>query len=335
MRSRRTRYRIYGLTLESSLALPCPPSRSRSPEVRLRRGTIRRFARARAEVPIRAGRPSWFRCRRLNDGSTYLQWRELFEFLISPDGRRIDYFRLKRATRESFSVYLLGQVLSFSMLAFGVEPLHGTVVVVDGKAVAFLGDCGSGKSTLGAALLARGFPILTDDVMALEERNAIWRVHPGIPRLKLFPSVARRLLGTELCKTPMNPACSKLVLSLGAGQSFRRAVPLGALYVLSNPPARGRARPTQPRVERLSGRDAFLEVIRAAFNLSVFERARLANQFAFATRVAASVPVHRLIYPRRLSALPAVCDMVLASLARSSSGTRDAFTQAQTTATVQ
>ena len=59
-------------------------------------------------------------------------------------------------------------MLSFSLLSLGYEPLHATAVVVDGEAVAFLGDCGYGKSTLGAAFLARGFPLLTDDVLALE-----------------------------------------------------------------------------------------------------------------------------------------------------------------------
>lgn len=250
------------------------------------------------------------------DGATYLQWSDLFEFLISADGRRIDYRPLKHATAESFSVYLLGQVLSFSLLALGVEPLHGTVAVIEGHAVGFWGDCGYGKSTLGAALLARGCPILTDDVMVLEEKNAVFTVHPGLPRLKLFPAVARRVLGTGLPGTPMNQRTSKLVLPLGPGQSCRRAVPLKALYVLSDPSGRTRARPARPRIEPLSRRDACLEVIRAAFNLSVFERERLANQFAFATRLATSVPVHRLIYPRRMSALPEVCDAVFEDVRR-------------------
>jgi hypothetical protein len=44
------------------------------------------------------------------------------------------------------------------------------------------------------------------------------------------------------------------------------------------------------------------------------DRARLARQFAFASRLAATVPVTRLSYPRSLSLLPAVCEAVLADL---------------------
>jgi hypothetical protein len=309
-------YRLCGITLQSPLVLPCPHTGRRGrPDVRLRAGRAAEFARARKEAGASGRARDWFRSRRLADGSTYLAWTGLFEFLISPDGRRILYRRLRYATQESFSVYLLGQVLSFSLLAFGVEPLHGTVVVVGGGAVAFLGDCGYGKSTLGAALLARGFPVLTDDLIVLEKREAGWAVHPGIPRIKLSPSIARRLFGPNPKGTPMNPGASKLVLPLSAGQTVQRLVPLTALYVLSEPARRARGGAACLAIERLSGSGAFLEVIRAAFNLLVLERKRLADQFGFASRLAAGVPVRRLTYPRDLSSLDAVCDGVLADLA--------------------
>jgi hypothetical protein len=251
----------------------------------------------------------------LPDGTTYLRWRGLFEFLISRDGQRIHYRRLDRATRESFSVYLLGQALSCSLLAFGAEPLHGTVVVIDGHAIALVGDCGRGKSTLAAAFLARGFRILTDDVMVVAKRRGGWVVQPGIPRLKLFPAAAAALLGERAKGRPMNHATTKVVLPLGAGEIVGHPVPLTALYVLSEPVDRTRGRSLAVRVEPLSDRQAFFEVIRAAFNLFVLDRSRFANQFAFANRIVATVPVRRLIYPRRFSSLPAVCDAILGDVA--------------------
>jgi hypothetical protein len=66
----------------------------------------------------------------------------------------------------------------------------------------FLGDRGYGKSTLGAALLARGFPILTDDVVVVDVGGGQWTVHPGVPRIKLFPSVQRELLGSDFAGSP-------------------------------------------------------------------------------------------------------------------------------------
>ena len=226
-------YRLYGLAVSSPLDLPCPsaPSAAAS-DVRLRAGRRARFAALRPRTG--AGRPSrrWFYCRRLPSGSTYLRWTGLFEFLVSADGRDIQFHRLPRATPESLSAYLLGQVLSFSLLAFGEEPLHGTVVVVDGEAIGFLGDCGYGKSTLGAAFLRLGFPVLTDDLVVLERTASGYSVQPGMPRLKLFPGVSRPVLGAVLPGPRLNDGTSKQILPLGPGQAFRRAAPLSTLYVL-------------------------------------------------------------------------------------------------------
>jgi hypothetical protein len=310
------RYRLYGLVVQSPLSLPCPLAK---PHVRadvcLGAGRADRFARARSQIA--APRPQdWFGCHRLADGTTYLQWSGLFEFLISPDGRLILYHRLNRSRLESFTTYLLGQVLSFSLLSLGVEALHGTVVVVDGAAIAFLGDCGYGKSTLGAAFVARGVPMLTDDLIVAEEGDTGWAVHPGIPRIKLFPSVARRLLGKHLGGTPLNDGTSKLVLPLKEGQVVRRITPLTAIYVLSDP-ERGKSRgSTLPKIERLSGREAFFEIVRAAFNPVVVERPRLTNHFRFATRLLTTARICRLTYSRRFSSLPAVCDAVLSDVSR-------------------
>src|SRR5207342_1318269 len=128
-------------------------------DVRLCEASPSAFSRARDAVPF-SRRRGWFIHSRLPDGHRYLRWKDLFEFIISPNGRRISYRRLNHATDDSLAVYLLGQVLSFSLVARGAEPLHGTVVGVEGQAIALLGDCGRGKSTLGAAMLSRGCRLL-------------------------------------------------------------------------------------------------------------------------------------------------------------------------------
>ena len=82
--------------------------------------------------------------------------------------------------------------------------------------------------------------------------------------------------------------------------------------MLSTP--RGSGRSARIRISGLSGPNAFLEIIRAAFNLLVLESGRFANQFAMADGLTAGVSVRRLAYPRTLSALPLVCDALLADL---------------------
>jgi hypothetical protein len=271
----------------------------------LRPGPAARFEPPESLKARRASR-DWFQYRRLGNRSTYLRWTDLFEFVVSGDGRLIEYQPLARATHESFTTYLLGHVLSFSLLAFGEEPLHGTAIVAGGKAIAFLGDCGSGKSTLGAAFLRLGHRMLTDDLLALEPRGEGYSAHPGIPRIKLFPRVARAVLGQD-CGPKLNNGTSKQVLPLASGRVCRRKVPLAALYVLGDPQARSRSITIEP----LPAGDALLAVIGHSFNTIVLDRERLANQFVLGTRLAQRVPIKRLSYPRSLARLPDVCDAVL------------------------
>ncbi len=57
--------------------------------------------------------------------------------------------------------------------------LHGAVVARDGGAVALVGRSRHGKSTLAAALCARGASLLADDAIAVERRAAgAWVVDP-------------------------------------------------------------------------------------------------------------------------------------------------------------
>lgn len=245
----------------------------------------------------------------------YLGWTGLFEFLIASDATEVAYRRLAGAARESFNVYLLGHVLSFVLAARGTEALHSTVVLVGGEAVAFLGDCGYGKSTLGAAFLAQGFPILTDDLAALDVHGGRWAVHSGIPRVKLLPSTATRVLGSKVRGTPMNSGTAKLVLPLDAAGAGDGPALLRAIYVLADPATQRRTR--RVCIQAATGRSAFLEIVRAAFNLSVVDRARLSNQFRTAVQLVAEVPIRRLSYPRAVSQLPAVCGAVLEDLGRS------------------
>lgn len=309
------RYRVYGLVLESAIPLPCPHVATRArPDVRLRSIGARRFEQARRLLQLPAEPNQWFDCGRLDDGTRYLRWAGLFEFLISSDARTIDYHGLEKASDESLTTYLLGQVLSFSLLSFGYEPLHATAVVIDGEAVAFLGDCGYGKSTLGAAFLDRGRRILTDDVLTLEMREGCWMAHAGPPRLKLFPSVARTVLARPAGRR-LHADTTKLILPLAAAQVNGQSVPLRALYVLPEPAPHAARRPGRVSIAPVEGQEAFLEILRAAFNLMWVDRSRLANQFTVATRLVRDVPVRRLAYPRRLSFLSTVCDAVIADAA--------------------
>lgn len=291
-------YRLYGLSVRSSFELGAPRARG-LPDVEL----VAAEVRPRGEGH---GDRSWFSCRRLEDGGFYLRWRGLFEFLVAADGRRIQCHRLPRASDEAFRAYLLSQVLSFALLARGREPLHGSAVAVGGNVVAFLGDCGLGKSSLAAEFLRAGFPLVTDDLLVLSESRRGYEVEPGVPRIKLFPRMAQHLLGWRAGAPRMNPGTAKMVLPVPPGRVVRRPLPLHTLYVLD--------RSSAIEIAPLTGAGAFLRLLGATFNTIWVDPERLARQFAFAHRLASTARIRRLAYPRRLAAIGAVRDAVVADL---------------------
>ena len=298
-------YYLYGLHIRSQWRLPCPEQNDPGlPEVKLLEGHPSLFSEPNLEAKGATNTKAFFHYAPLQDGSTYIRWSGLFEFLISSDGHSIIGHSLNNATLESFLNYLLGQTLSFAMLKQGIEPLHSTVVMVNHAAVGFIADCGYGKSSLGASFLQAGYPLLTDDLLILKEDNGCFIAYPGFPRIKLFPRVAKKLLGEKVEGFPMNNLTSKLILPLNRHQFAPTPMPLRSIYVLT-PPASG-LRSKKVTIRRLPQRRAFLSLLKNTFNTKVTEPERLKRQFTFFTQVVSKVSIKTLSYPRTLKSLPFV-----------------------------
>jgi len=310
-------YHVYGITVRSAMPLDCPVGTAPGHAgIELSESPPSMFHNAiHGKLPT-VSEECWFRHVALPDGADYLCWSKLFEFLISPDGRRITCHALNGVSQETFQTYLVSQVLSCALLKQGIESLHATVVVIQGRAVAFLGDCGYGKSSLGAACLRAGHAVLTDDMLVTsvpDQQQPFVVAHPGPPRIKLFPKIARTLLGRHRSGTPMNPGTTKLIIPLSPREHCGQAVPLRALYILRPPNSRRALK--HVTIRPLTQRQACLKLIANTFNTIMTEPARLAQQFTWAARLAGAVPVKSLSYPRSLADIPAVLAAIHKDLA--------------------
>jgi hypothetical protein len=106
-----------------------------------------------------------------------------------------------------------------------------------------------------------------------------------------------------------------LVITLGDGQFRREPAPLRGLYVIRSTPSS--ARPTVT-IRRLPERRAFVELGKNTFNTRVTDPDRLKRHFDHAARLASSLPVSTLSYPRSLGSLPSVREAILRDVARRS-----------------
>jgi hypothetical protein len=89
-------------------------------------------------------------------------------------------------------------------------------------------------------------------------------------------------------------------------------VPIRRLYVLGAPTEDTRHAVT---IERLTGRESFLQLVRHSFRLDVDDRRRLRSEFETIGRIASTGVVYRLGFPREWSRLASVRDAVLDHLA--------------------
>jgi hypothetical protein len=301
-------YGLYGISLRSEIPLTYPECRGDCvPDVTFSLKTERWFTDVRAGIPESDFSHGWYSHARRPDGSIFLRWQGLFEFVVSGDGRAVACRRLENANPESFQTYLLGAVLSFALVKQGYEPLHATVVVVDGKGVAFFGRCGDGKSTLAASFLHAGHQILTDDLLLIREIDAVPCGFPGPARIKLFPEVADRFQPLKRGRTRMNPHAKKLIIPLANGEVADGPVPMHGFFVLDEPatPIAGVS------VVPLSCSESLLAIVGATFNTNVLGADRLKRQFLAAEQWSACLPVCRLTYPRSLTALDEVRQLVV------------------------
>jgi hypothetical protein len=185
-------------------------------------------------------------------------------------------------------------------------------VVIDGKAVGFLGSSGFGKSSLAACCLEAGHRLLTDDLLVLQETPGGFQAYPGPPRIKLFAEMAGRFLGEAMSGIPMNSESEKLVMPLDSEKICSDPVPLAALYAITAPGETAVA--PGIRIERVSSREAFVLLMNNVFNYVIADPPRLQRQFRAMTALAAVAPVKRLAYPRLANTLPSVREAIVADL---------------------
>ncbi|NHC43542.1 aldolase [Bacillus sp. MM2020_1] len=131
---------------------------------------------------------------RLNNNQCFVieEKRVLFKvpetgvFLIE-DGKKITFSPDDDADEGLIRLFILGTCMGAILMQRKILPLHGSAIAINGKAYAFVGESGTGKSTLAAAFMKEGFPMISDDVIAVSlTENYEPMVIPSYPQQKLW-----------------------------------------------------------------------------------------------------------------------------------------------------
>jgi hypothetical protein len=90
------------------------------------------------------------------------------DFFITADLRQIVCHPATAGKTELIPIVVPGTVTAFLLAMSGRCVLHASAVDLGGRALAFVGTSGQGKSTMAALFCAAGALLVTDDVLPLE-----------------------------------------------------------------------------------------------------------------------------------------------------------------------
>ena len=302
-------YQISGLCLKSGVQLAGFEALRKSPS----QNTWHILER-RTKFPFSLSWPyKKSRLKKRPDGSWLLAWPKRGVFWMRPRKRRVDYVAHPRASRDHVLDILLGPVLSYLLIFEGRQPLHGSSVKIKGKAVCFLGEPGTGKSSTAAAFLLSGYPVIVDDLLVVQKRGKASEVCPGSSEIRLWPASGKKLL-PEFYRLPLvlRTASKRRLDSRKIRNGFvRKPVPLGVIYELR------RRRIQKPYSEEIPKKEAVRILIKNLYNTApAVNQEVLKNQFLALSRLAQETPIRRLALPLKITKPFLVARFVLKDLAR-------------------
>lgn len=204
--------------------------------------------------------------------------------------REITVHVAPNADKNLLRRFLIGTVMALVLQRRKHLVLHGSAVAVDGKAIAFLGRSGQGKSSIAAALLARGHTLISDDVIAISLIDGQAKIAPAYPELKVDPKVAQTLSldsqhlysifdGTELGFRNLN-------------QFTTKPVALDKIFILTVG--------DNPKIEPIPAKETVMELISNSY---VRRKAESDSHLIQCAQLSKAVPVRRLFRGNSLNSL--------------------------------
>ncbi len=243
---------------------------------------------------------------KVGDCSAY-DFEGVAAFLFPPDGRYVQMFIDPAADHTTLEFVLFRGVLPRILHLRGVTCLHASAISVADGVVAFCGPSGAGKSTLAAALVSRGFSLVSDDVVPIRlgAGGVAATAGPGLPELRLYPAAAERIGIADQIAAPL------------AGQTKahwqpRRApdtpLPLLGIYLLE-PASPGGAQPPASLLP-LSAPDALIGLISNSYWVHPGQTHALAKDMLCLSALLRSARVERLAFELSDAGITAVADLI-------------------------
>lgn len=294
---------VYGLRVLSPIPLPAPSALPSEvpPDVVIHFGERPAGANRWSEAGVGSvyeseadvhGHPM-LRADRPDGAMLRLRYAEGIRFHIAQGGGEVWADWSAPLTEADAVTFLLGPVMGAVLRERGTVVLHASALVLGGKAWAFVGRAGVGKSTLAAAGAASGVPVLTEDVLALRHAGVHWLAMPAYDLIRLWDQGAGLVTVPGETLPTLTPTWPKRAFDLAARGSARAGgpTPLGGIFLLAERDDDG----APPRIEALGAMEALTELLAHGYVNYLLDASAQGRELPVLAAIARDLPIRRLV----------------------------------------
>jgi hypothetical protein len=156
---------------------------------------------------------------------------------------------------------ILSQGMGVLLQQRGYLVLHANSVKMDDAAVVFMGLSGNGKSTISLALNKKGYPLITDDILAIKLDNNDFQVFPSFPRIKVWEDMIKTLIKDTNNIHLIHPESKKFSYSTEK-KFYSESISIKKIYILENG--------DKNEIINLNAQKSLLHLIENSYNFELF-----------------------------------------------------------------
>lgn len=283
-------YLAFGLCLKSEIALPELMEGNGECDVSISFGKADLMSEAKAVGPFY----------RANEDEIQLTIKDAGVITVRK-GREIIVDPPPNIDEDLLRPSITTKALACILQQRGFLVFHASAVVIDGSVAIFMGDPGSGKSTIAAYMHYCGYSVLSDEIVAVQAERNYPIVLSGLPHIRLLPESAK-YLGID----PENPQIiksdeEKIIYSAQKGFP-KDCFPLERIYVLK--------KGFENRLETIGPQESFIEIINNYYTVGMLTAGGGPSHLRNCSRIINEVPFKRLYRADSLNHMTELINLV-------------------------
>ena len=236
--------------------------------------------------------------------SYVIHFMRLARFQVSRDCSMVRCTPFRSCSPALMRHLFLDQIMPLLLSLTGEYVMHASAVEHDGRAIAFVGESGAGKSTMAAAFGRAAGRILADDSVIVREIAGQFLASAPYASLRLWEDSAAAL---DLGRGQAGHRRGKRCFPRSAAVSFADGpLPLAAICLLDRTGPGARA-----TLSRMAAADALVTLVKSTFKFDSTDHAMLEREFRFLSHLLAAVPCYRLTTSECLNDLSLIRQLVI------------------------